>query len=266
MKLIWVTDIHLNFVNSAELNAFCHKITALNPDAVLIGGDIAESGSLISILILLEEEIQCPIYFVLGNHDYYCGSIYEVRAQIQKISNNSSNLNYLTNNGIVKLTSDTCLIGHDSWADGRNGDYLNSSVRLNDYVLIKELANLDKQARLKKLNQLGDEAASFFREQLAIALPEYQHILVVTHVPPFAEACWHEGNLSNDDFLPHFCCRATGEVFVELMKEYPDKNLTVLCGHTHSAGVAQILPNIIVRTGQAVYRHPDIQDPIFIKE
>ena len=158
------------------------------------------------------------------------------------------------------------LIGHDSWSDGRSGNYSNSNVRLNDYVLIKELRNLDDQALLKKLNQLGNEAASFFRKQLIQALPYYQHILILTHVPPFAESCWHEGNLSNDDFLPHFCCKATGEVFIELMSKYPDKNLTILCGHTHSGGVAQILPNITVRTGQAVYGHPTIQDPIFIKE
>jgi len=265
MKIIWTTDIHLNFVDSVKLDTFCYRITDLNPDAVLVGGDIAESGSLINILSTLEEKIQCPIYFVLGNHDYYNGSIENVREKVQEITDNSSYLHYLTSTGIVKLTPDTCLIGHDSWCDGRNGDYANSNVRLNDYVLIKELANLDDQARLKKLNQLGDEAATFFRKQLSQALLNYQHILILTHVPPFSEACWHEGNLSNDDFLPHFSCKATGDIFVEMMSKHPDKNMTVLCGHTHSGGIAQILPNISVRTGEAVYRQPNIQDPIFIK-
>ena len=137
---------------------------------------------------------------------------------------------------------------------------------LNDYKLINDFKNLDKQTRLTKLNVLGDEAASFFRKQLSQALPNFQHIIILTHVPPFEEACWYEGNLSNDEFLPHFCCRATGKVFVELMSQYPDKNLTILCGHTHSGGVAQILPNLVVRTGRAVYGQPNIQDPIFIKE
>lgn len=265
MKILWATDIHLNFVNSVKLDAFCYKITALNPDAVLVGGDIAESGSLINILSTLEGKIKCPIYFVLGNHDYYHSSISGVREKIQKRTNSSSYLHYLTNTGIVKLTPDTCLIGHDSWSDGRNGDYSNSNVRLNDYVLIKELANLDDQARLKKLNQLGDESAIFFREQLSQALPNFQHILILTHVPPFSEACWHEGDLSNDDFLPHFSCKAAGDVFIEMMSKHPNKNMTILCGHTHSGGFSQILPNISVRTGGAVYGQPNIQDPIFIK-
>jgi len=266
MKIIWCTDIHLNFVDLFKINTFCRKITSLKPDVVLIAGDIAESDNIVEMLLALEREIQCPIYFVLGNHDYYHGSIIDVRKRVIRTSNESSTLEYLTNTGIVKLTDDTCLIGHDSWSDGRNGDYLNSEVMLNDYVMIEEFNGLDKQSRLKKLNDLGDEAAGFFREKLSEALLNYQHIIILTHVPPFPESCWHEGHLSDDNFLPHFSCKATGDIFIEMMRKYPDKNLTVLCGHTHSGGMAQIAPNISVRTGGAVYRKPAIQDPILIKE
>ena len=266
MKIIWCTDIHLNFVDLFKLNTFCRKVTSLKPDVVLIAGDIAESDDIVEILLALEREIQCPIYFVLGNHDYYHGSIIDVRERVIRISNDSSYLQYLTKSGVIRLTANTCLIGHDAWSDGRYGDYSNSDVRLNDYVLIEELKNLDKQSRLKKLNELGYEAASFFREKLTEALLSYQHILVLTHVPPFAEACWHEGNLSDNEFLPHFSCKATGDVFIEVMSKHPDKNMTILCGHTHSPGIAQVLPNLTVRAGGAVYRQPAIQDPIFIKE
>ncbi len=37
----------------------------------------------------------------------------------------------------------------------------------------------------------------------------------------------------------------------------PDRNLTVLCGHTHSDSVEQILPNLTVRTRFASYGQPD---------
>ena len=37
----------------------------------------------------------------------------------------------------MTLTKDTCLIGHDGWADGRLGDFSGSKVLLNDYVEIK---------------------------------------------------------------------------------------------------------------------------------
>lgn len=266
MKILWATDIHLNLVDSKTLGGFCNKITRIKPDAVLIGGDIADSTSLVTTLLTLEEKIQRPIYFVLGNHDYYHSSISDVRQQVGEVTDRTTYLKYLANTGVVKLTATTCLIGHDSWSDGRCGDYYKSNVMLNDYKLIGDFKNLDKQARLTKLNSLGEDAATFFRQQLTQALPNFQHIIILTHVPPFEEACWHEGDLSNDDFLPHFSCKATGEVFIELMRKYPDKNLNILCGHTHSGGVAQILPNLVVRTGRAVYGKPNIQDPIFIKE
>ena len=50
------------------------------------------------------------------------------------------------------------------------------------------------------------------REQ---ALERFEHVLVLTHVPPFREACWHEGRISGDDYLPYFACKATGDVLLD---------------------------------------------------
>ena len=35
--------------------------------------------------------------------------------------------------------------------------------------------------------------------------------------------------------------------------------MTVLCGHTHSPGEAQVLPNLLVLTGGAEYGRPEVQ-------
>jgi hypothetical protein len=43
------------------------------------------------------------------------------------------------------------------------------------------------------------------------------------------------------------------------MRDHPDSQMEILCGHTHSAGVAQILPNLVVRTGRAEYCVPVIE-------
>jgi hypothetical protein len=77
-------------------------------------------------------------------------------------------------------------------------------------------------------------------------------------VPPFREACWYQGRISDDDWLPHFTCQAAAEVLVETMRNAPDRRMIVLCGHTHGAGEAQILPNLRVLTGGAVYGRPRI--------
>ena len=91
------------------------------------------------------------------------------------------------------------------------------------------------------------------------ALAQYQQVFIVTHVPPFRSATWHVGQISDDDFLPHFCCKAVGEILVNIMRDYPQQQLTVLCGHTHSDGHAQILDNLEVLTGGAEYGLPEIK-------
>ena len=130
---------------------------------------------------------------------------------------------------------------------------------LNDYLLIEELAGLDKRDRLERLHALGDEAAAHFRAVLPEALARFRRLIVLTHVPPFREACWHRGRISDDDWLPHFACQAVGEVLVEAMAAHPECEMTVLCGHTHSPGEAQVLPNLRVLTGGAEYGRPEVQ-------
>jgi hypothetical protein len=72
------------------------------------------------------------------------------------------------------------------------------------------------------------------------------------------EACWYEGRISNDDWLPHFTCKAVGEVLLEGARASPGRQLLVLCGHTHGEGSAQPLPNLRVLTGGAEYGHPKL--------
>jgi hypothetical protein len=49
------------------------------------------------------------------------------------------------------------------------------------------------------------------------------------------------------------------------MAKHPKCKLTVLCGHTHSSGVANILPNLCIKTGSAEYGHPSLQELIIIE-
>ena len=119
--------------------------------------------------------------------------------------------------------------------------------------------DLDHATRLQKLHALADEAAAHFRALLPDALQRFEKLIVVTHVPPFREACWYRGRPSDDAWLPHFSCKVVGDVLAEAMAAHPDRDMTVLCGHTHGAGEAQILPNLRVLTGGAIYGKPNIQ-------
>ncbi len=264
-RLVWVTDIHLNFISMAGVEAFCHGIVSARPDVVLVGGDIGEAPDVADYLRLLADRLERPIYFVLGNHDFYFGSIARVRRAAAELTRQSEWLRYLPCCGVVELTETACLIGHDAWGDGRIGDYAGSQVMLNDYLLIEELAGLDRETRLRKLNALGDEAADYLRRLLPDALARYRHVLTLLHVPPFMEACWHEGRISDEDWLPHFTCKAVGDLLLDAMRAQPDCQMSVLCGHTHGAGEARMLPNLDVKTGGAEYGSPILQELLIVQ-
>jgi 3',5'-cyclic AMP phosphodiesterase CpdA len=258
-RVAWLSDLHLNFLRAPALEEFLDRVAGENPDAVLIGGDIAEARDAAHYLRRIADAWKCPVYFVLGNHDFYFGSIARVRAGTARLCEELPHLQYLTLGGVTGLTSSVGLVGHDGWADARLGDYENSTVMLNDYRLIDELAHWKKPERLALLRQLGDAAAEHFRQVLPEALDRYSHVYALTHVPPFREACWHQGQLSDDEWMPHFTCRAVGDAMLEIMRARPERRLTVLCGHTHSPGQARLLPNLEALTAGARYGAPTIQ-------
>jgi len=259
VRLGWLTDIHLNFLRPGERAEFFTALQREKLDGVLLGGDIGEARSVCHYLSEMAEALSVPIYFVLGNHDFYGGSIAAVRNSVAQLAAQSQWLRWLPVTGVVPLTSGTALVGHDSWADGRLGDFFGSEVLLNDYIRISDLLCSTKAERYSKLNALGDEAADHLERGVREAIDRFQNVIVLTHVPPFREACWHEGGTSSDEFLPHFACRAVGEQLLEIMRDRPDRAMAVLCGHTHSPGFAQILNNLVVRTGGAQYGSPALQ-------
>ena len=139
------------------------------------------------------------------------------------------------------------------------GDYERSQIYLHDYQLIAELSIYGKTARRQVLETLGDEAAAHIRRVLPTALEKSSHVVLLTHVPPLREACWHEGQISDDAWAPHFTCKAVGDAILEIMTLHPDQQLTVLCGHTHGCGETRPLDNVLILTGGAEYGKPAVQ-------
>jgi predicted phosphohydrolase len=274
VRLAWATDIHLDFLDDDGVRRFAAALAAPRADALILSGDLSHAEQLEHHLRLVSQGVPGPIYFVLGNHDYYGSSIAAVRQAVGELGARRPRLCWLPAAGVVGVTVRTALVGCDGWADARLGAPDTTRVVLNDFFQIEELAAvIDPIARARPmlfrgtdrrplhaaLRARGDAEAASCRAVLTAALAGFEHVVVVTHVPPFAEACWHEGRLSDDEWLPYFTCAAVGEVLRELAAAAPTRDITVLCGHPHGAGEAQILPNLRVLTGAAEYRHPVLQ-------
>jgi len=258
-RLAWATDIHLEFCSTTRIEQFAAEVRATSPDALLLAGDNATAPSLATALTLLERLLPCPIWFVLGNHDFYKGSLAAVRAEIAARTADSPSLRWLPSAGVIRVGETTAVLGVDGWADARCGDYSGSTVRLNDFRLILELRGLDTATRFNRLNTLGNQEADLLRHLLTHAVDRYRRIVVVTHVPPFAEAAWHEGQPSAPAWAPFFACKATGVVLLDFAERRADREFVVLCGHTHGAGEYAPLPNLRVTTGGAEYGEPRVQ-------
>lgn len=265
MKAAWLTDIHLNFLNNDKVDDFLKVLSKEPVDCFLMSGDIGEADSVIDYLKRIEKILEKPFYFVLGNHDFYRGAIKTVKSNISKLIKTSDQLIWLNKVEYIALTDETALIGHDSWADGRLGDFYGSTVELNDFHLISELRLVLKKDRIEAMRALADQAAEHFKKVLPLALETHRKIVLLTHVPPFKEATWHQGETSGDDWLPFFSCKTVGDVLKKIMEQHPSSEMTVLCGHCHSSGECQVLPNLKVFTGGVEYGSPKIQRILKIK-
>ncbi len=269
MRLAWLTDIHLNFLNQSEITAFLESLPDSRPDSLVLTGDIGEADTISVYLAAIASKLGCPVFFVLGNHDFYRGSVAQVRTEMTRLEQQNQNLVYLTNGHIRQLAPNICLIGHDGWPDGRNGDYEHSSVLLNDFLLIRDfrrpdqsIPRLDPEVRrhwLEVMRRLADEATAQLEKTMRSALAEYSHILIATHVPPYRESSQYNGMLSRDDYQPFFSSRSMGEMLTRVAQENPSTGFTVLCGHSHWPATYSPAPNLVVHTGGAEYGQPAIQ-------
>lgn len=265
MKLIWLTDIHLNFLGTEDRKNFYRTVAAASGDKILISGDIAEAPTVSEILKEMAKTLQKPIYFVLGNHDYYHGQIESVRQEMRELTKNEPLLHWLPESGVHDLGNQTILLGEDCWADGGYGDYSNSGVVLNDSQMIIDLFQnyiLGKYRLLEKMQQLADQDAQNLKIRLVEAIKNHhpKKVIILIHVPPFKEACLYEGKISNDDFLPFFSSKITGDVLTQMAQENKEIEFLVLCGHTHNKAYWQSSENLIIKAGSAEYARPEIQE------
>lgn len=257
---LWATDLHFDLATPRAFDVFVKSVREKKPDNLLIAGDVAESHSLQTTLLRIAGQIEIPLYFVLGNHDFYGSSLAQVRRETEVLCQEHPFLHYLTALDVIPLGASTALIGHDGWADALAGDFMASSVELRDQYEITDFRSLRKPERYQRLVQLGAEAAYDVEQKLSKALKSYPKVILVTHVPPFVEGSRYENKPSNADFAPHFVAHQMGQMLMRVMQAHPERSLLVLSGHSHHEADYMPLPNLHCLTGHADYGHPQLQE------
>lgn len=253
-KLAWVTDIHLDRLTERDYAEYKEYLRELNPDCLIISGDIAEGEFVCKSLKDFNDSLNFPIYFVLGNHDFYFSGFAEVEDKVRELVKKSENLFWLSESGIVQLNDSTALIGVEGWGDARNGTLNLSEASSRDVLSIADYKGLSRERIKELLTSKGGKYARILRPVLLETVKNYQKIIFVTHLPPFVEVCFDRSLRICGEFkLPFYTCKAIGDMLLEVMTENPLCQMTVLCGHTHEKADVKILENLRVKVKESGY-------------
>lgn len=264
-KIAWCTDLHLNFKQGNK--DFFDTILRVGCDALFITGDIAEASDISSYIMDMASLFNVPLYFVLGNHDYYGGSMAQVRSEMVNLTEEYEHAFWLPQVGVVELTPQVAVVGVDGWYDGRYGMAETPKLVMNDWRIIEELRAfyMNHEMLLDEIRKIAEAEAELANAYLREAAGKYNTVYFLTHVPPWVEAAWHQHDFSDEVWRPWFTSKAVGDVLEDVAAEFPLTNFEVLAGHSHSSGELLVSSNLRCRTGRAEYGKPSIADMICIK-
>lgn len=257
MKYLWLTDPHLDHLGHPEAAIrFGEYLRKEYPsvDGLLVTGDIAEAWTVRDLLCDLRKYFDAPVYFVLGNHDYYGGSFLQVDQAMENL--HVPELHWVRKDAPIELGNDVTLVGTGGWYDARYPGFPEQLI-MSDFSLIADMKPGEHvpDVRINIARRRAEELAVELDNQLKKV--ETNRVVVMTHVPPYEGATWYRGKNSSPMWMPWFSDWTTGQVLELYAKRNPDKQVVVLCGHTHGSGTYRHLDNLVVYTGRAQYGAPD---------
>jgi len=244
-KYLWFTDLHLNRVSPIKKVLFINHIIKEKPKAIFLTGDISNGMILYYDLYLLARFIKCPIYFILGNHDYWNSSIEKTHNKVKLLCDKFPNLIWLSEQDFIELNEDVAVIGDEGWFDGRNGntDYLKLTV---DQYFIEDFRHYKSMdEKLEHWRKMSFESSLKIKDKLQKALNKgYKTVYILTHFPPWVEATRARGTFLEKFWLPYNTNVKMGQTIEQVMKNRLKSKVIVLCGHIHADTIIHVSSNI----------------------
>ena len=257
-NFIWATDTHLDFLDDDEKVASWieQNLASKEGEAVLLTGDISLGPHVVRHLRMIKAGTNKKVFFVLGNHDYWDTSFAQLRLDIVHPDLVNDGIVWLGGADYVPFGESIAVVGHDGWYDALNGNAKKSRLMMNDWFRIEEFKNLKEL--ILTCRKLAAEGVAHIEQSCTKAIADgRKKIILMTHFPPFVEACFYMGQRTKDDALPWYSSRLMGEALIALSEKNPEITFTVLCGHTHSFVDISPRPNLRVIVGNSSYGSPD---------
>lgn len=275
MKLAWCTDIHLDFIDRPDEvgrvhEEFAEPLSQVDCDGVVISGDLSLAEHVCRHLRILDTVVKKPVYFVLGNHDFYGGSFDVVRSEVRSTCAASTHLRYLTGTEPIVLSPKVALVGDDGWYDARHGNLSAANFVMSDWFRISDyISNGSMEPGpwgprphmgtiVSLSRKFADESADRLRAALRTAAASHETVIVVTHVPPWPKVHRHNGKTGSPATHPWYTSKATGDAIEDIAREFPRVKFEVFCGHTHGKFDARLGPNVVCHVGGSNYGEPSV--------
>jgi len=262
----WATDLHLEFLGADNnlIVQLAEQLVSKGPTGIFLTGDISVSHKLVQHLAIVDKTVQRPTYFVLGNHDMYGSSTETVRKAMRELTNVSPFLRYMPTMLYQPLTALSAVVGADCWYDAQLGNWKRSTMGLSDWTSIQDfrLVNGNRATIVEQARKLAHEGVTHIAEGIKQATRYHKNIIVLSHVPPYAQCHVYNGQQGDDNAMPWFTCKLLGDVMLDAAKAYPNVQFTVLAGHTHGKCEAKITKNLKVLVGGAEYGKPALQGTV----
>lgn len=218
-SFIFMADVHYHDKNGAPqaMDVAIDTINKLNPDFILLGGDIIYDGlrrteqeTMDQVLLFKEKasSIKAPIYYAIGNHDHF--GLYN-----QKVSESHP------------------LYGKKMYEKHFGNRYYSFDYKGWHFITLDDMVVTDDRKYIGRVDSLQLEWLKKDIEQISDTTP----VVIMAHVPLITTLSqWYGGGTNNNH------SRLAIENSEEVVKLFKDKNLKlILQGHIHYYEVLEIL-------------------------
>ena len=198
---------------------FINRINSSESDGLIITGDISNGMMLESHLRYLATHYDRPIYFVLGNHDYYWRHRDSVESDVRRLCRLHDNLHWLSDEDEpVSLKSGIALVGDEGWYDVAVGGHGMSKWCIDRLINLDylPLASYDQQVEVWK--ERAHRSTKKLISKINDALDNHDVVYVATHFPPWVEASRSNWQLSREYWLSYNTNFVLGQEIENLMK------------------------------------------------
>lgn len=242
MKILWLTDTHVDKLAPESYQELLEFIIASKADGMWLTGDIGDPPHNIEFLKTLFEKFKKPVYFVLGNHDFYAYKIADMRYEVVQLVKTYPLANYLSETPGFDIDGHI-IFGMDCFAN-TGQDIIQQMTWDSDHILDLDAPN---ESHLKaQLNALAEKDAKRLLKKCQKQIHNRrQKVSILTHVPPSDALKGQFVVKPLQQKRSVFYSPILSEVLHQLASDFPSIQFNVYSGHIHQTQRYQIAENMM---------------------